>query len=585
MKLESNLEVLKVSTKDIPIVFNDKSKGGLSTEDVVAFVRAKFRNPWDRVVLELDATPVSPKELESANIFVKSVNDDAANRIASIDSERLYLPVNIADIELDEEGNYNIDEIINNFKNEFDVSCQVICLIVASESDKSEIEKTAALRDWSENSEHFDLRFPWFLMKNVSLLPNGVDIGVYAEKISQLRTRSTLSYKNLRAILDDIDSKIDPSISVIQDLRGKRTPDVKMLTTYLLLSKNIPPLYVSSFLSEYIDYSFNYPIGQLSLFERLMFVRRLPEGIGYIGINPKLHCIGRLQGRIYPNIQCVFDVRNRSKVTDEALISALETTYKAGTLPLIDYRSMFQNSQEHFALQAELGTKSLAVGDNDSDFQVDCNIVDMFTELSEQITEEDVEGGEIFMSVKNTVMCKFDGNVYIIYCPEECGIYLGLVSDYFPPFVLPVPESQFNRLIDLQLEMAIVKKEQQARPEAGAIALSDVWRNRRLDIALRPAIPYEVTLCTKLLPTISNGLSYYDSRLRCHKNVLPISTAMDATIGEVNPMFKELSLKTIRRDLSSKYSINCFGTVSYETVGTSDVKLTYRSFKGKGLLE
>lgn len=205
--------------------------------------------------------------------------------------------------------------------------------------------------------------------------------------------------------------------------------------------------------------------------------------------------------------------------------------------------------------------------------------MDLFTELSAQISEEPV-----YLSIKNTLLVRRGGKNYLMYCPEELGVKVIMMSEYFGLHEKVIGEGEFNRIIDAQHERAILKRDRASTSAKGNKELAVIWKTFQEAVALQPAIPLETSLYMNLLPLHQNGLSYYDRRLRCHANVLPLVTSIDSPLCDVSPLFKDIALEDLRSDPLARYSINCFGTLAQHNEHNPTLPITYKAFRRKELL-
>lgn len=572
--MASEAKTIPITLNEVPRLFNLDHASELCARDIVAYVRGKVeRNPWVPVILDTKAKPIATDELEDSAIYWKGFNDNKAVTSLGL-SVYAYCVVAVADLDPDKED-CGLNEIVGEYRGQYNI--QNFSILVSGENDGADGESVKVLSklcEYLRSTEREDVIFPTFIVKQNKKLANGLDIDPYAANIDYRRHHNTLDAAYLQGVLDDLSTKINPADTVIQDLDGRRTQTIKLLTTYLSLKHNLPPVYVASFIADYLRFEFFYPRTKLSLYERTLFMRRIPKAVGYISANQGFHCLAAVSKKIYPAPHYVFDLDQHCLVRDTSDFSLDNPALK-----FVDFRKMFPGSLYSISTSKASARTSLAVADSIEDTTVDKRLVDMFSELSLLVEDEPV-----FISVKNSVMVDFLGKKYLLYCPEEFGLQLHMMSEYIGVHVAVVTEGEFYRLIDAQLEKAILDRDRAVSKVQATKALVARWKQWKPENALHPAIPLEVTLFMHILPMHQSGLSYYDKALRCSQDVLPIITSLDSPLRDVSPLFQEISLDSLRRDPQARYAITCFGTTTTLSVQTPVVPVTFNAFEQRGLL-
>lgn len=565
-------EVIKLSMNSVPRLFNFERTNRHCALDIVAHVRGRLvRDPWVPVVIDSNDAPVINQELESYGIYWKGVNEDKAGTLLGI-SASTYCVVNIENLN-DEDDDCGLDAFLAEYSQEFSIFRFEVIINCAEDSKYK--ERLDKLRRYVLDNERLDVIFPVFVVRDRRKLPNGLDLSGYAQEIKQQRYRNSLDYASLKRILDEIDSNIIPGVTVLQDLHEQRIFELKVLMDYLTLKHMLPPTYVASFITEYVEYQLFYPRSKLSLFERVMFLRRLPSVVGYIGICPEFNCLGEVMGRIYPHAHYAFDLRRRTVEMDPEWFNLANPSIKVA-----DFRQMFPASKE-MCVDVDLNSKGSpngmqVVGSTDVD--ADNSLRELFAELANLVSEESV-----FLTVKNCLLCERGDSTYILYCPEECGVQVKLITPVFGAYTTVIPESDFNRLCDAQIEKALLARSRVSRGGKTRDALVRVWNEFDYKYAMQPAIPLEVTMRTMLLPVHKNGLSYYDRCLRCLPDILPTITSIDSKVCDVSPIFNTITGQAFLRDPQVRKAVTCFGTLSTYTGGEVRVPVTYQVADG-GLL-
>lgn len=559
---------LDIKISSVPRMFNVSDPYLPCARDVIAYVRGEIEpNPWVPIILNTKEEPFAVDELEDCRIYWKGVNDDKAYYLQSLGVET-YLVVSSTELSLDGGDDCGLEEVCADYQSKYRL--RSFNIIIVGEDAGESREVIFKLRQYAVENERIDIIFPRFVLMQIKLLPNGLDISSYAKFISEKRHRNELNSAVLDSILRELDCKVEPSITAVQDLEEHRTPDIALLTTYLTLKYDLPPVYVPSFLSEYLTYQFIYPLTKLSLYERINFLYRLPAVVGYIGINYGFNCLAKIEEKIFPQPHFVFNLNTMTVEEDPSKFS-LNTP----GIRFLDFRHTFRESKTPFVSDVKGGI-SVAGG---SDEESDRALVRLFSELTRLVPEED-----IFLSVKNSIYVMIDDVRYLLYCPEECGLRVIFLSEYFGQLEHIIPEQEFYRLIDAQIEMALLQKSRAPSIKEGNQALTVRWQQLDPKLALKPAIPIEVSLYMRMLPYHRNGLSYYDKHLRCCDDILPIITSLDSELHEVNPIFEDISLDALRNDPQAQKVLNCFGTMSHSNKTVHELPVTYQAFKDRRLL-
>lgn len=509
--------------------------------------------------------------------FWKGVNSDLAKTTVGV-GMHTYCIVDFSDLKPEEED-CGINSYLSDFKSRYNIQSFDV-LIRSVETDN--IAVIMKLRKYIVSREREDVIFPSFIVRQNKKLPDGIDISVYAREVETQRQRNSLDAGFMDDMLERLDKVIIPERTVIQDLMESRTRDVKLLSLYLAMKYGLPPIYLTSFLSEYTQYQFFYPLEKLSLYERIMFLYRMPKVVGYLGINQSFNCYATVTKKLYPSPHYVFDLSTKTLLSDKDVEEG-NFIIDTGGFVFADYRTMFPLSR----VPINYGTSQGLSAGSDVDRQADKKLVDLFSALSELVTDEPV-----YLSVKNTLLADRQGKKYLFYCPEECGVQVTLMSEQFGAYEMVISECNFKQILDAQIERAILCKDRAdasvskstGTTAEGSNALVASWRQLDKSVALQPALPLEVSLYMHMLPVHQNGLSYYDRCLRCHTDILPIITSTDSTLSVVSPLFSELALSDLRKDMESRYAINCFGTIADYREQNTILPITLQAFRQRRLL-
>lgn len=575
-------KILKVNQSDFKKLFG--ADGAYSALDFVTFVRSKIKDPWEPVVLDADFEPPTVEALEPFLIFWKGYNETKIDHSIGI-SVKAYCVLGYEDIKWDS-SDFGLDETLNQFQLSYNV--QNVIALIAVEDDSvqrslfsvsgsiADVDNTTerisnllSLRDYAIERGIENIIFPNHITRRGKLLKNGVDISEYATQIELRRQRNSLDHKYLAQVIEEIQGRITDK-TVIQDLSEHRTRDLKVLSTYLALKYKVPPIYVGSFISEYLEYEFVYPSERLSFLERLTFLSKMPKSIGYITGQENYCYPAVVMNKIWSHPSYVFDLDKKEVIPESEYYK-----FQIGTpgLKFIDFRTMFPGSKKFY----EDDNAAIAISGKD-DASVDDSLAQLFAYFGNLVTDED-----IYPSVKNCVLVLSEGRKYILYCPEELGLDIILMSEYFGRHRMVLTESKFKYLIDVQLVKALLYRERAESIREGTAGLALSWRQFSDKVALEPAIPYDITLHNQILSPLYNGLSYYDKFLRSATNILPVITSLDSSLRRISPLFKYLNIRSLRKDPQAMKAISCFGTLR-DLSEKHSIPITYLGLQGKEFL-
>lgn len=568
--VKREIREFKIDLSSVPRLFNVNDPSMLCARDIIAYVRGTIeKDPWVPVVLVTKEKAFALEEFEGSHIYWKDVNDEKAGDISSL-SVDTYCVVRVEDLTADKEDCGLLD-VIDSFRNTHNVKS--FSVLIVGEDDKAEQSALLSqLRQFVVEHAMLDVIFPRFITVQNKLLPNGFDIAPAARKIESYLLKNELTYSVLDEVLAEILPNITEGVTAIQDLDEERSLSVRLLSLYLTLKYKLPPVYVTSFIVDYVEMQVFYPFKSLSLYERVNFLYRMPKVIGYLGNNQGFNCLAAVNKKIFPLPHYVFNL-TKGKLEPDVARFALDSP----GMRFADFRSHFKESENVFLPRSS--AKNAVSSISDSDLIADRKLVEAFMKLSRSVTEEPV-----FLSVKNCILASRQGERFLLYCPEECGVEVTLMSEYFGLLPQVLTEKDFPRIIDAQIEKALLGRSRAGSVSKGITALATQWKQFDESLALRPAIPLDTVLYMKLLPVYKNGLSYYDTHLRCCTDILPIITSTDSSLWDVSPLFKHMSLEALRGDPLASAVVNCFGTLSNSTGSDSTLAVTYEAFSEGGML-
>ncbi len=625
MENNNNVTILDVEESDIPRFFLDRDKKRLC-ENIIAMVRhnKELENPRLPVVLKaVGFEPVFEKALASYNIYwlvpgfkpkpdAEVKTTISINWLGAVVTEAM-LPLYEEDLDGSKED-LGIMRKINDFKMNYEVEDVVVLLCG---SDSTLIEKAWTL--FRDDPELSLIRAfaPEKVIRKTSVVSGGLDIGVYAQRMFEYRDSDVYDIHLLRSVLKDIDTEITQNgkhVLQIISSDGLKA-EQKLLMLYCVLKYRLPPPLIHTFKNDYVNNSLIYPLGKLSLYERIMWLRDLPQIVGYIGEHMHYTCTCLVDAKIYPGIHNMYAVRidpttgafKASRMSEigvadgpvKAFISkGLEPWLFKGTL--LDYKMLFKGTGN--PITSEPQTAGLVISGGDAmahDYNMDNALIDLFTQIDEMSVQD--TGEHLYLSIKNTVLSKYTKDCFILmYCPEASAVHCQMTSEYIGVVRKTLDEDKFPCFIDSGLELAIEQGEKAARQEeilrsaqtTTALTVTSPYQSFSGALAstvqtLRPAIDLEVALAMNLLSPFKSGLGYYDMSLRCMKNIVPIVTTPDSPLYDDPELLKHLSLTNIRKSnkkISKDTTINSFGTLAASGDENPGIPVTIEAFKGCKLL-
>lgn len=538
----------------------------IDVRDIIIFVRSKYPNPRQRVVLKCE-TPLPVSDLQDAFIYVDGINEEEARAFDAI-GQAAYCPIEITKEHMSMEG-YGIQRFVESFCQHGNISsCEVLIY-------GDNIDDLLEVRQYLQDVGTFEYTpmFQASVVEKLKLLDNGLDLSSYAKRMSQALDRKSLSVSFIRTLLDEIGKEIEGGKTLLQCLEDTRSYYVKWLTLALTQKHNLTPVYVGSYISEYVNLKVAYPLDKLSMYERFKFVMDLPTTVGYIGKYHVFQCVYGIMKKIYPVPAMAFDLQ------DNVVIAENLERFEFEKLELFDWRVWFKESKNYYVTRTPSGAASRGAGalsTEASDRGVDESLRKIFLEMTE------AAGGNIFMSVRNSVLAKYEGRLYILYYSQMLGLMGVATSEHFGRQPLVVTEENFHQLIDVRLIASLQKSREQKTDSARREQFTQLMTV--LPQTFRTAIPLDLLMCCVLVGQNATELSYYDMRLRCDKNVLPIITHEDAGSSRKQTIFDHLNILDVGKDKIAGPAISSFGSIDPECGYLNQVPVSIDSFRGWRLL-
>lgn len=546
-----------VKKNDVTRYFSDKPYPEL--RDVIVYVRKQFPNPHQKVLIKTDMT-FPEKDLLGQLIFIDGVNNDKLLEPRGLGAIS-FLPVEIT-AESKSKNGFGIYDSVMTFTQVYGVTNFEI-LVFGDDADL-----VAEVWEYLQSTSELPYKvvFPVSVTKQLKLFKNGIDIAPYAKRLDTAAQRNGLTTKFLRSVLAELHEQVKAGKTAIQDFEDTRSMYAKWLTLCLVQKFNLPPVYLGSYISEYVAYNISYPFEKLSLFERISFVNKLPASVGYVGTNQEFMCVYQIANKIYPLPAIAFDLSTGEVVTDDM------KRFDVRHLRIQDYRKRFTGSSSYF-----VGTGTGLQSAGSSDAATDASLAKIFAEMTRRAGLDGV-----YLSVRNTLMVQHAGKPYVLYYDEPLGLVGALQSEYFGNHMMVVKEEDFHNLIDVKLVLAAQRKDNAATMAEGRSEFTEIMV--RAATTLTPAIPVDVLMCSELAGLYDNELSYYDQRLRCDRNVMPIVTHADSELKRTRTVFDYISLDNVMNDKIASVALSSFGTLNANSGHVTSLPVSIDTFRGCKLL-
>ena len=574
------------------------SGSAIVSNDVIIAVRAKYHNPHQRVVLDTDM-PLAWNELKGQFIFQ---TDEESEGIAAFASD-LAVAVEVKDNDYTELA----DKIVRD-KAYYELSSFRILLF----GENKEMVRDA----WEYLCSRSDISERIYVEpeanKLCSLKKNGIDIAKFCNALGHKADIRALTPEAGKAILAPLWEATDPArgenrVIELQSPGSTRDIFFKWVTVMGVYEHGLPPHYEASFAMDHLDTGVGYPVSKLSLYERVKFLRDMPEWVGYLDKNALFDCLGQVSLKICPTPKFVYkmdgSVAMKAKKYEQSTVHPGMLTIPEGEFNLLlcdmlDYKQLF--TDKYFAESSGLYTPDdpemagLPFEEN-----VDANLMKIFENFMETFGIDDT-----LVTVYNTVLVYRDDGYWLAYMDEPLGIVLGLCSAMFGRYEHTMFESDFWRLIDRRFVTAIAVEEWNKFDDGVGFGdgnmLGDGKTTYRELIAssyqsLVPPIPPSELMYMTVAPAQCGSLPYYDRMLRCTARLTPVTTHPDSQLSNAPNLANKISITSILRDPMARKYITSFGCRNIERLAR-DLKegvspsldylpVTIDSFKGVDLLD
>lgn len=598
---------MSISVDTIPHYFD---RDTLCSMDIIAYVRRKDRCPDPRVpiILDADCAPFDKEILSGNKIFWggPSGNEGEVSLFSGL-SDSVYLPVYTDEFDASQED-FGLVALGTSFGAKYNIKDYVVLLCGDCTNDPN--DPLIAAWEYLQYSYQGHVKFDTtvHVADRQRKLTDGIDIADMVKHLRSLKSTNELNHPTLMKAINALGEQIKAmqlrgGSPKIQCLLPGHPQDVQLLLLYLPLKYNLSPLYVDPYLRSYVDYRFNYDYRKLSLYERFMWARKLPEEFGYLGPDVNFYCFCALSDealfmaprprgpeeealskklgyrmsksaakRIYPRPLYIAYVDLQSKSTvvfrpedamddiekgnttnmDSALLERLtphldlfEYINYGDVAPFVDFRSSFKGSQVLFTDEISVFKEQRQVakdGYNSAvDKETDALWRSVFVSMAEQVRATYQE--EIYPTVKNSVLYGLsDHEFLLLYCPGSMGLTCRFTSDFFDKDLQIIGEEDFHRFIDMRTLLALIEKtpsQEEKSFQDGNKRFAEIMTLEYRN--LEPAVDYDVMLAVNMLSPRNNGLSYYDKMLRSTVNIMPIVTDEDNPLYTPSELLKHFT--------------------------------------------
>lgn len=527
--------------------------------DTIIYVRERFPDPRQQVVVKADY-PLSVKSLANYLIFVEGETDDQVSDLPKLGQD-CYCLVYIDKDNL-EHDDCGIPAIISEFSSSYSVS--QFDALVYSDSHKA-LEQAWEFTQ-SSRFGGISYRFPHSFTSQLQIMDDGVDVSIYSAKLAAAKRKNELNVETINSVVKELRAEVEAGKTAIQTREDSRSLYSQWLTLLITQEFNLPPVYISSYIAEYTELHVAYPFEKLSMYERVMFLRNLPEYVGYIGNNTVSRSMFICKLKVFPQPAAVFNISRK------VMMPEMIESFDLATQEIIDYRAFFRGSANYFS------TASVGMSANgQSDYDVDRKWSAIFGTMI-AVSEE-----QIFPTIRNTVVFRGPGgDTCIAYFDEPLGVAGILQSRFFGMHAFTIYEEDFHRLIDAKILLALWKQQSANTRQAGNSEFKAVVA--KAASTFKPAIPTFLLMCVELASTGSTGLSYFDERLRCDRICVPIVSHSDSKLTPQSSLFDFVSMQNLLEDKYASSALSAFGTVNYRTKFHGKIPVSVDSFRGCALL-
>lgn len=565
-------------------------------DNIIRYIRTEHPDPRHPIQLIVeDSSALDWNSLQQARIYqdTPSTSDLLDMRVP-----QFYMPVNSKDLRLDE-SDLGLSEKVSTFRENYALQSTSQAIIMLDKGATLEVYKQV-LDYLKQSEENITVIYPTGILEKILINPNTVYVediinGFLPRHKSGLIKSDTL-LEQLQIATDKIKKQGNAGL---YDIRNTVPSDLQVLLYTALVTRDnmFPQIRPRAYFADLIKTKLIYPLDILSLYERLSFMRKLTNTVGYISRGLDTVVPFRAENWLFePESFRVFDMETCEEESSESF-KPLNTVIGIGSrhlTPIINPKELFsQNNALMSSNQSPVINNITDVWDNPY-FQLNLDFTRKFRKMDSTAP----------ISFKNSVpFIGDDGRLKLAYIPYSFALGGSIITTdavvpsvysadvekknalmVVSPLTLRKPierrvidESDFNRLVGFNYALAMdsvrfVQHNSESIPKAAKL-FKDIggrW-------SLSPAIPIEETLVARLCDPRSSNIDFFDMMLREFKNVFPLPTK-DAS--EMNKSILDyISLQRLSKGLLSSNYITCCGTlIGYPYDGMPKLPLTYKEF-------
>lgn len=447
----------------------------------------------------------------------------------------------------------NIDEESDDFGIKSFVSTNknllgVTSITVMMDIDDINMSRIYYSMDSTDSTVRFLFRSSF--LNSIRVRDSDIDITDFDNRLTYMDKIHELNYKSLFDTIIDIESGITKDTRIVFG-DSNITYTKRILCTYITAKHGLVPAYPYSYAEDFCNMGFGYNIGKLSLYERIMFVRSLPNPFGYVPKTKELSVVFLMSEIIYPSIVFGIDMYTKT-VIDGELLGSIED-YR-----LIDTRTLFNQKDFNYTPEAS----GLVLTDNAIDRK-------MTITFHNACPDNIYKGNFVLPNWKNSVLAvrKSDNRQFILYMPEEFGIKGVVHSNLMGATNYLLTESEFNRIVSVNLAISI----------AASSGFYDMYSKLSVNEAgfyIKPACSFDVTLASLMLKYPDSGMCLYDASLRYFRDAMSYIQDTTSTLYRKSSL-EQLNISSLFKDEYFLNSITSFGTVK-----NNKLNLSYKAFGG-----
>lgn len=319
-----------ISVKNTQIARMFGRNGSLSYYDIIAYVRrnkeGRVPDPNTPVILDTDLDMFSQDVLRNNKIYWggEHGNLNELNKYSAL--ENVYIPVFVDDLtdEQKESKDKGLHEICDSIKKNYKIEefTLLLCGFCNQGIDSPIVTIAYIYRSYNIPGVVIQVTPP--VREYLSLPKYAIDVSKYTALFRERRGSNALNLAFLEIVLKKIADEVQEVRDTIQkngdtgafpqgcSSKSPLTDDDKILLLYLRYEHGVPPYYSDIYASHYVGSHFMYDFERAALYERIMWLRGLPQVFGYIGADTDDISICALSS------DALYDAPNKTQVLNSA---------------------------------------------------------------------------------------------------------------------------------------------------------------------------------------------------------------------------------------------------------------------------